>query len=100
MAKVTLKVPPFFASMMNSSASDWFILERNIGKETTVCNLLTNIAVNNREFRDAVFNPDEGKIGDRIDIVLNQKLLHFPDEMDTKLKDGDVVMLLPVYAGG
>jgi molybdopterin converting factor small subunit len=47
-----------------------------------------------------VFNPDEGTVGDQIAIVINQKLLDVPREMETRLKNGDVVTLLPVYAGG
>jgi molybdopterin converting factor small subunit len=100
MGKVQLKIPPFFAYIMDPGASDWFVLEREIGKETTIRDLLTNIAFTNAEFRKAVFNPAEETISDRINIVLNQKLLNLPSEMDTKLNDGDVVTLLPMYSGG
>ena len=100
MGKVQLKIPPFFAYIIDPEASDWFVLERDIGKETTIRELLTNIALSNAKFRKAVFNPDEGTVSDQIDIVLNQKLLNFLYEMDTKLSDGDVVTLLPVYSGG
>ena len=100
MGKVQLKIPPFFAYIMDPSASDWFVLEKEIGKETTIRDFLTDLASNNSEFRDVVFNPDEGTVCDQIDIVINQKLLDVPREMDTKLSDGDVVILLPVYAGG
>ena len=99
MGKVQIKIPPFFAYIMDPGASDWFVLEREIGKETTICDLLTDIALSNSEFRAAVFNPAEGTVSDRINIVLNQKLLNFPSEMDTKLSDGDVVTLLPMYSG-
>jgi molybdopterin converting factor small subunit len=100
MGKVQLKIPPFFAYIMDPGTSDWVVLEREIGKETTICTLLTDLALSNAEFRKTVFNPDEGTVSDRINIVLNQKLLNLPREMDTKLSDGDVVILLPVYAGG
>jgi molybdopterin converting factor small subunit len=100
LGKVQLKIPPFFAYIMESSTSDWFVLEREIGKETTICNLLTDIAISNSEFREVVFNPDTGIISDQINIILNQKLLNFPRGMDTKLRDGDVVTLLPLYSGG
>ena len=100
MGKVQIKIPPFFAYIMDPGASDWFVLERDLGKETTICDLLTDLALSNSEFRAAVFNPDEVTISDRINIVLNQKLLNFPSEMDIKLSDGDVVTLLPMYSGG
>ena len=100
MGKVQLKIPPFFAYIMDPNASDWFVLEKEIGGETTIRDFLTELASNNSEFRDVVFNPDEGTVSDQIDIVINQKLLDFTREMDIKLNDGDVVILLPVYAGG
>ena len=100
MEKVQLKIPPFFAYIIDPDVSDWFILEKEIGKETTIRDFLTDLAVNNSGFRDVVFNPDEGTVGDQIAIVINQKLLDVPREMETRLKNGDVVTLLPVYAGG
>ena len=99
MAKIQLKIPPFFAYIIHPGTSDWFVLEREIGKETTIRDLLINIALSNAEFRKAVFNPDEVTVSDRIDIVLSKKLLNFPCEMDIKLSDGDVVTLLPMYSG-
>ena len=99
MGKVQLKIPPFFAYIMDPGVSDWFVLERDLKKETTIRDLLTNIAFINAEFRKAVFNPDEGTVSDRIDIVLNQKLLNSPS-VDIKLSEGDVVTLLPMYSGG
>ena len=100
MGKVQLKIPPFFAYIMHPGTSDWFILEKEIGKETTICDLLTDIALSNSDFRDAVFNPDKRTVSDQINIILNQKLLNLPGEMDTKLSDRDVVTLLPMYSGG
>ena len=100
MGKIQFKIPPFFAYIMHQGASDWFVLERAIGKETTIRDLLTDLALSNSEFREAVFSPDEGTVSDQINIVLNQKLLNFPREMNTKLSDGDVAILLPMYSGG
>jgi molybdopterin converting factor small subunit len=100
MGKIQLKIPSFFAYLMHPGTSDCFVLERDLKKETTIRDLLTNIAFINAEFRKAVFNPDEGTVSDRIDIVLNQKLLNLPSEMDIKLNAGDVVTLLPTYSGG
>ena len=100
MGKIQLKIPPFFAYLMHPGTSDWFVLERDLEKETTIRDLLTDLALSNSEFRAAVFNPDEETVSDRINIVLNQKLLNFPSEMDIKLSEGDMVTLLPMYSGG
>ncbi|MGP8080251.1 MAG: MoaD/ThiS family protein [Dehalococcoidales bacterium] len=100
MAKVTLKIPPFFAYVMNPKAADWFVLDKQIGEKTTVCDLLTELALGNPDFRQAVFNPDEGTVYDGINIVLNQKLLISPLDMHKKLNDGDLIVILPSLAGG
>jgi len=47
-----------------------------------------------------VFNPATGKISDKVNVVLNDNLLQFPDVTETKVEDGDVVILVPVYSGG
>jgi molybdopterin converting factor small subunit len=99
MGKIQIKIPPFFAYLMHPGTSYWFVLERDLEKETTICDLLTDLALSNSEFRAAVFNPDEETVSDRINIVLNQKLLNFPSEMDINLIEGDVITLLPMYSG-
>ena len=100
MGKVQLKIPPFFAYIMRPGASDWFVVEREIEKDISIYDLLTDLALSNSEFHKTIFNPDDGTISDQINIILNQKLLNFPREMATKLSDGDVITLLPVYSGG
>ena len=63
MEKVQLKIPPFFAYIMDPDTSDWFIIEKEIGKETTIRDFLTDLAANNSGFRDVVFNPDRNGRG-------------------------------------
>jgi molybdopterin converting factor small subunit len=100
MGKVILKVPPFFASALDPDSSGWFVVETAVAENITIRELLIVIAGNNAGFRQVIFNPDEGNLNDQIDIVLNQKFLTFPHALETKLIDGDIVILLPVLSGG
>ena len=100
MGKVQLKIPPWLASMLNAQSSDWLILEKEIEEGVTVASLLADIAASHTDFRKVVFNPDVGKVGDQVNVFLNDNLLQIPDITDTKLNDGDSIMLLPVYSGG
>ena len=100
MGKVQLKIPPWVASVLNGQASDWFTLEQEIGDTETVSDLLTELALNDDDFRKTVFNPDVGKISEQINVFLNDSLLQFPDVNEKKLSDGDSIMLLPVFSGG
>ncbi len=98
--KVRLKFPASFASMLNAQGSDLVILEKEIGEETTIGDLLAALAVSYADFRKVVFNPDIGKVSDQVNVVLNNNLLQLPDVTGAKLSDGDSIIILPVYAGG
>ncbi len=98
--KVRLKFPASFASMLNAQGSDLVILEKEIGEETTIGDLLAALAVSYADFRKVVFNPDIGKVSDQVNVVLNNNLLQLPDVTEAKLSDGDSIIILPVYAGG
>ncbi len=100
MGKVRLKFPASFASMLNAQGSDLVVLEKEIGEETTIGGLLTDLAFSYTDFRKVVFNPDTGKVSDQINVVLNNSLLQFPEVTEAKLNDGDSIIILPVYAGG
>jgi len=98
--KVQLKIPPWIASMLNAQGSDWLILEKEIGEETTIGGLLADLTSSYTDFRKVVFNPYVGTVSDQLIVILNNSLLQGPDVTEAKLNDGDSVMLLPVYTGG
>jgi len=100
MGRVRLKIPPWVAGMLNTFSSDWLILEKEIGEEATVGNLLAELALDSPEFRKAVFDPDTDKSSGQVMVFLNNSVLRYSDIAETKLNDGDSVMLLPVYLGG
>ena len=76
------------------------ILKKEIGEKATVGNLLAELALDNPEFRRTVFDPDTGKSSGQVMVFLNKSILQYSDITETKLNDGDSVMLLPVYLGG
>ena len=100
MGKILLKVPPWISDMLNAQGSDWSVLEMQIGEGTTIGKLLTDITVSNERFRKAVFDPDSGKVNELVNITLNDSLLQFSEVAETKLSEGDTLVLLPLYAGG
>lgn len=100
MRKVQLKIPPSLASIFDGQGSDWFIFEKEIGEGTSMCDLLMDLAFSYTDFRKVVFNPDTGKVGDQIMVILNHSLLQTPEVTEAKLKDGDSVIFIPVYSGG
>lgn len=100
MRRVRLEIPPSLAGIFEGQGSDWFILEKEIGEEATIRDLLTDLAFSYADFRKAIFEPDTGKVSDEVLVVLNDSLLQFTEVTEAKLNDGDTIILLPVYSGG
>ena len=100
MGKVRLEISPSLAGVLNAKGSDWVILEKEIEEGTTIGDIWEDLAFNHIEFREAVFDPGTGKVSDQVMVVLNDSLLQFSNVTEVKLKDGDTVILLPVYSGG
>ncbi len=100
MGMVQLKIPPWITSMLNTPRSDWLILEKEVGMDTTIGDLLSELALSNNEFKKAVFDSDTGKSSGQVMISLNKSVLRYSDIAETKLNDGDIIMLLPVHLGG
>lgn len=100
MGKVQLKIPPWIASLLKAQGSDWLILEPEIGEGATLGGLLTELTSSDTDFRKVVFNPEAGTVSDQLVVILNDSLLPESDVTETRLNDGDSIILLPVYAGG
>ena len=100
MGKVQLKFPASFASMLNAQGSDLLILEKEIGEGATITDLLADLAFSYADFSKAVFDPDTGKVSDRVHLILNNRILQIPEVTEARLNDGDIVIILPVYSGG
>lgn len=98
--KVQLKIAPSLACTLNARSSDWITFEKEVREGTTIGDLLKDFAFVHADFRKMVLNPATGEISDKVNVVLNDNLLQFPDVTETKVKDGDIVILVPVYTGG
>ncbi|MFC1534025.1 MoaD/ThiS family protein [Thermodesulfobacteriota bacterium] len=100
MGKVRLEVSPELAGVLDAEGSDWVILEKEDSEWAAIGDLLTDLASGHSDFRKEVYDPFTGRVGDGVLIVLNGSLLQPADVAEVKLKEGDIVLLLPVFAGG
>ena len=100
MIKIRLKITPSLASYFDTASSDWILLEKEVREGGSVQELLGGLASEYKAFRESIFDPDLGQILQRVMIVFNDRLLQFPEMKETPLKEGDSVILLPVYTGG
>jgi len=69
--------------------------------EATTRNLLALLAEKHGElFKKAVYDPKEAALKPYHIIAVNGLMINLLDGLDTKLKDGDRVSVMPVVTGG
>jgi len=64
-----------------------------------VMELLANLEANYPGFKERVLEPD-GKVRDFVNIFVNNEDIRFLKGLETPLKSGDVVSILPAVLGG
>jgi len=75
-------------------------LENTDGEDGTVRNLLGRLAAKYLRFNELFFDMASRKMNGRLTIFCNSRRLELLDGLDTKLKDGDVITLMPPIEGG
>lgn len=72
-----------------------------IREEASVCDLLSLLAEKHGEpFKKAVYEPEEPDLKSHHILSINGLLLNQLNGIETKLKDGDHIILMPVVTGG
>jgi sulfur-carrier protein len=76
-------------------------IEVDLPQESTVDDLLAYMKKKWGEKLDAhLFHPDDGKVLDHLRIMVNGQTIQFPKGMNTLLKEGDEVLIMPLVSGG
>ena len=100
MAKVKVVVRPWLSTVMGSDGSGPVLLEEETNGSNTVGGVLLHVAARNKAFGDAVFDASRENLSGRITIALNNHLLGRRKDLDTRVEEGDVIMLFPTIEGG
>ena len=100
MAKVKLEVIPWLTDYFGARGASRLVLEEEAAEGQTVRDLLDRLAARYQEFGNLAFDADKGQLSGHITVICNDRLLELLSGLDTVLKDGDAIMLLPAYAGG
>lgn len=100
MAKVKLIIRPWLSTVMDSDSSGPISLDEETDGHPTVGGVLLGVAARNKLFSEAVFDQSMKDLSGRINIALNNHLLGQPKDLNTVVKDGDVLMLFPAFEGG
>ncbi|MBI2958452.1 MAG: MoaD/ThiS family protein [Chloroflexi bacterium] len=100
MARVHLRITASLAGVARTGDSDWVVLETDVAEAATLRDLLAGVAADHAAFRKWVFDPDVGIPGEWALIVHNGNVLPPGAPLSAGLRDGDTVIVLPVYVGG
>ena len=75
------------------------IVEEPLEEGESLRSLLTRLAGRIGPFAEAVFDPRTQSLSSEVSLLLNNHI-DLPQGMDTKLKEGDRILFLPILAGG
>jgi len=75
------------------------LLEEPVEEGETLRSLLTRLAGRFGHFSEALFDPATQSLSSEASILINNHI-NLSQGLDTKLKDGDRILFLPILAGG
>jgi molybdopterin converting factor small subunit len=75
------------------------ILEEPLEDGESLRHLLTRLAPRFDHFSENLFDPGTQSLSSEVSLIINNHV-DLPQGMDTKLRDGDRVLFLPILAGG
>lgn len=65
----------------------------------TIGELLTQLTAEHEGLKKHLYNED-GRLRSFVNIYLNDEDIRYLDQLNTQLKDGDTISILPALAGG
>ena len=100
MGNVRLEIMPGLSRYFAAERVGRLVLEREVSDPATVRDLLEEVASENREFKEALFNARTGNLAGHISLILNGRFLELLGGLDAKLKPGDTIRLMLAFSGG
>lgn len=101
MAKVRLECLSWLAGTINSTKNGKDgVVEIRTHKGESVRDVLAQMAITHPRFGELVFDANTKRLSSKVAVFYNGQHLELANGLDTVLKDGDVLTLLPPIEGG
>lgn len=100
MSKVHLEILSWATRAFDSNSDTRMTLEAAIEEGETVADLFTRLADHYKGFKDIAFDPATRSLTSQVAVIHSGRLLELEDGVNTRLKDGDSLLLVPAIAGG
>lgn len=100
MSRVRLEILPGISDAFGDCGSGRLLLEENIEEGATMGDLMRKLASEYQAFGDIIFDRKTDKLSGYVAIALNDRFVEVLERLDTKIRDGDIIKLFAVIAGG
>ena len=100
MGSVRLEIMPWLSRYFAAERPGRVILEREVSDGATVRDLLEEIASQNEEFKEVLFDARSQRLAGHISLILNGRFLELAGGLETQLMPGDTLRLMPGFSGG
>ena len=97
---IRLEILPGLSEFFDAKEAKAIVLEEKTEEGATVGDIIRKLAAKHQTFGATVFDAKTQKMSGFAAIVLNDRLVESLNGLDTFVKDGDVIKLFPVIAGG
>ena len=100
MVRIRLEVLAGLSDAFGGKGSGHIIFDRETEEGSTIGDVIRKLAAEHQAFGDIIFDTKTDKLSGYVTIVLNNRFLEALKGLDTNIKDGDIIKLFPVIAGG
>jgi len=98
--RIKIEVSSWVAGALGLSEQGTIVIAKTLSSGTNIPGLFSALAAQSPQFAEKVYNPATGHPDPRLMIILNKKMVRGKDLARTVLRDGDVILLTPIIAGG
>ncbi len=100
MGLVKVEVLPWVSVSLGGRPNRRLVLEEEITGGDTAGSLLARLAARHQEFGESAFDIASCRLTGQVTVICNGLQLELAGGLKTELADGDVLLLLPAFAGG
>ena len=100
MIMIRLEVLAGLSDAFGNKGSEPVIFDEEIEEGATVGDIIRKVANKNQTFNDVIIDTKTNQPSGQVTIVLNNQLIEALEYLNTKIKDGDIIRLFSVVAGG
>ena len=95
-----VKLQFWMASSPGGAQSGTVVMEEEIQEGESLRSLLNRLAGRLPRLSGPIFDPETQTLSSEVAVVINDHLNHFSQGLETKLKNGDRILIFPYLAGG